>query len=271
MRVLSLFDGISVGRLALDRAGLPISSYLASEICPYSITLTARNWPDVRQIGDVHGVRDVRDVDLLLGGSPCQGFSLAGDGLNFDDPRSGLFFEFVRVLEDCKPTYFLFENVMMPQWCIDVISSYLGVWPRLFCASEVSWQSRPRLWWSNVELGLVNVNGRGAHPLRGDGVYAAVRGRGGRQMLECRADKLCNCLTTVEKDSVVSRDYYLQRVLASSVPYRNLTWDERENLMGLPAGYTYLPYGTGRVAALGNAWHGDVATQLIGGMFNDIR
>ena len=115
MNVLSLFDGMSCGQIALNRAGISYDKYYASEIDKHAIKVTQHNYPDTIQIGDVTKVKgtDLPKIDLLIGGSPCQGFSFAGKQLNFDDPRSKLFFEFVRLLKECKPKYFLLENVKM--------------------------------------------------------------------------------------------------------------------------------------------------------------
>ena len=127
MRVLSLFDGIACGYEALQRAGIPIDVYYASEIDKYAIQIAQKNHPDIIQLGDVCNIRgeDFKDIDLIMGGSPCQGFSIAGKMLNFNDPRSKLFFEFVRLVKEIKPKYFLLENVKMKKERIDIISSEL--------------------------------------------------------------------------------------------------------------------------------------------------
>ena len=113
MNVLSLFDGMSCGQIALNRAGFNIENYYACEIDKYAIQITQANYPNTQQLGDVAKVSalDLPSIDLLIGGSPCQGFSFAGKQLNFEDPRSKLFFEFTRLLKECKPKYFLLENV----------------------------------------------------------------------------------------------------------------------------------------------------------------
>ena len=97
MNVLSLFDGMSCGQIALERAGIKVDNYFASEIDKYAIQVAMKNYPNTIQLGDVVNIRaaDLPPIDLLIGGSPCQGFSFAGKQLNFDDPRSRLFFEFV--------------------------------------------------------------------------------------------------------------------------------------------------------------------------------
>lgn len=150
--VLSLFDGMSCGQIALERAGIEYDNYYASEIDPYTIAVTQHNYPHTVQLGDVQGLRgaDLPKIDLIMGGSPCQGFSLAGRQLNFDDPRSKLFFQFVRLLEECSPRYFLLENVKMRAEFQNVISDYLSVEPIEIDSTLVSAQSRKRLYWTNI-------------------------------------------------------------------------------------------------------------------------
>lgn len=155
MNVLSLFDGMSCGRIALERCGYKIDRYFASEIDKYAIKVAAANYPDTIHLGDVRDVMwpetfEGEKIDLLLGGSPCQGFSFAGNQLNFDDPRSRLFWEFVRILKEAKPRYFLLENVRMKKQSQDVISEALGVQPIAINSNLVSAQNRYRLYWTNI-------------------------------------------------------------------------------------------------------------------------
>ena len=129
MNVLSLFDGISCGQAALERAGINVDKYFSSEIDEYAIRVTQNNYPNTFQVGDVTKLipSGFPKIDLIIGGSPCQGFSFAGKQLNFEDPRSKLFFEFVRLVKELKPKYFLLENVKMKQEFQDIISELLGV------------------------------------------------------------------------------------------------------------------------------------------------
>ena len=160
MNVLSLFDGCSGGQVALQRAGFKVDNYFASEIDKYAIKVTQANFPNTVQLGDVREVITESslftkheptfykgDIDLLMGGSPCQGFSFAGHQLNFDDPRSKLFFEFVRIMKDLEPKYVLLENVRMAKSSQDIISSWLGFQPQPLNSSKVSAQNRYRLYW----------------------------------------------------------------------------------------------------------------------------
>lgn len=168
MRVLSLFDGISCGRLALERANINVSRYYASEIDKYAISVSKQNYSDVIQLGDIKNWRswdiDFGEVDILLGGSPCQGFSFAGNKLNFEDSRSKLFFEYVDILNEIKmknpKIVFLFENVRMKKECQDIISKHLGVGPVEINSNLVSAQNRKRLYWTNIE-GVLQPKDRG--------------------------------------------------------------------------------------------------------------
>ena len=162
MNVLSLFDGMSCGRLALERAGFPVTNYFASEIDKYAIQVARANYPDTVHLGDVTQIRaeDLPPIDLLIGGSPCQGFSFAGKQLNFDDERSKLFFEFVRLLRALKPRYFLLENVPMKQIYQDVINEQLGVKPVRLNSNIVSAQNRDRLYWTNIPVKSLPENKR---------------------------------------------------------------------------------------------------------------
>ena len=151
MKVISLFDGMSCARIALDRAKIPVTEYYSSEIDKYAIQVSQANYPDIIQLGDVQDISFKEgEIDLLIGGSPCQGFSFAGRQLNFDDPRSKLFFEYVRILKESKPKYFLLENVRMKKDYQDVISDLLGVQPIAINSSLVSAQNRYRLYWTNI-------------------------------------------------------------------------------------------------------------------------
>jgi len=167
MNILSLFDGISCGRIALNRAGIQVDKYYASEIDPYAIKVSSTRWPANINLGDVQKINlaALPNIDLLISGSPCQGFSRAGKELNFDDPRSALFFDFVRILKTLKPKYFLLENVVMRKEYQDIISEILGEYvnvkgnlfdesaplqPIKICSSLVSAQHRERLYWTNI-------------------------------------------------------------------------------------------------------------------------
>ena len=167
MNVLSLFDGISCGQVALNRAGIKIDNYYASEIKKHAIRVTQKHFPNTIQIGDVtkvkykdgilyteNGVFKVGKINLLIGGSPCQNFSVARacmyeiDGLKGD--KSKLFYEYLRILKEVNPDYFLLENVKMKKESYEELNSYLGVKGILINSELVSFQKRPRIYWSNI-------------------------------------------------------------------------------------------------------------------------
>lgn len=163
INVLSLFDGISCGRVALERAGIPVNKYYASEIDKYAMQISKKNWPEIVQLGDVTKINfsTLNDIDLIICGSPCQGFSFAGKQLNFSDPRSALFFEFVKAIKTIKPKYFLLENVRMKKEYQNVISHHLSVEPVLLDSGDISAAYRKRLYWANFhieKLEKVDVN-----------------------------------------------------------------------------------------------------------------
>lgn len=150
--VLSLFDGLSGGRIALDMAGIKYNTYYASEIDIHAIKVSRALYPDTIHLGDVTKIKgkDLPKIDLLLGGSPCQSFSFAGKQLAFDDPRGKLFFEYVRLLKELKPKYFFLENVSMKERHEMVISDYLGVAPIKIDSNLLSAQNRDRNYWTNI-------------------------------------------------------------------------------------------------------------------------
>ena len=151
-RVASFFDGMSCGQIALERIGIIPEKYYASEIDKYAISITQKNYPNTIQLGDINKIdgHNLKNIDLFIGGSPCQGFSKAGKQLNFNNPRSKLFFQFIRILKQCKPKYFLLENVKMKEKYQDIISNYLGVKPIQIDSALLSAQRRTRLYWTNI-------------------------------------------------------------------------------------------------------------------------
>ena len=226
MNILSLFDGMSCGRVALERAGIKVDNYYASEIDPYAIKVSQKNYPDIIQLGDVRfwETWGLRDIDMVIAGSPCQGFSNAGGRLNFDDPRSKLFFTFVDILEHYKPKYFLLENVMMKKEWENIITEHMGVEPIEINSALVSAQNRRRLYWTNIpnitqpedrkiflrDIVLSEVTNK-VLPVRVTGRRLNEEGKRDDyntdipkvQMVEITDKDKANCLSTVQKDSMV--------------------------------------------------------------------
>lgn len=153
MNILSLFDGISGAKLALDNLGIECN-YYASEIDPYSESVSLYHYPDIIRLGDITKIKakDLPEIDLIIGGSPCQGFSVSGHRKGFKDPRSKLFFEFVRLVEECNPKYFILENVRMKKAWLNIISQNLNVSYVLINSALVTAQNRMRAYWANFPI-----------------------------------------------------------------------------------------------------------------------
>lgn len=151
--VLSLFDGMSCGQIALNRAGIKYGQYYASEIKEHAIKVTQHNYPNTIQLGDVRNIQpeNLPKIDLLIGGSPCQDFSLANkERKGLQGEKSGLFFEYLRLLKALKPKYFLLENVAMTDKNMELISQYMGTYPVNINSELVSAQMRNRFYWTNI-------------------------------------------------------------------------------------------------------------------------
>jgi len=153
MKVLSLFDGMSCGQIALEKANIKVDQYFASEIKPHAIKVTQHNYPNTIQLGDVRNIKasDLPQIDLLIGGSPCQDFSSANkEKLGLDGEKSSLFFEYLRLLNELKPKYFLLENVVMDEYSYNKISNLLNTYPITINSEKVSAQLRERVYWTNI-------------------------------------------------------------------------------------------------------------------------
>ena len=151
MNVLSLFDGISCTRIALDNLGIKIDNYFSSEIDKHAIEVSKNNYPDIIHLGDIKNIRaqDLPKIDLLIGGSPCQDLSNAQKGLGLQGSKSGLFYEYIRLLKEVKPKYFLLENVKN-KWG-GLMNEYVGVDFIELSSSIYTAQSRPRYYWTNLD------------------------------------------------------------------------------------------------------------------------
>ena len=267
--VLSLFDGMSCGQIALNRTGISYGKYYASEIDKHAIKVTQHNYPDTIQLGSVTEIKctDLPQVDLLIGGSPCQGFSFAGKGLNFDDPRSKLFFEFVRLLKECNPKWFLLENVKMKKEFQDIISEQLGVKPILINSSLVSAQNRERLYWTNIPIqGLPNDKGLFLKDIIEIGAgkklseQTAQRPRTLRNYRSENQKAFC-MLATMWKGSQSNG-----MTVIDDNGLRNITPLECERLQTVPDNYTNVVADTNRYTMLGNGWTVDVIAHIFGGL-----
>lgn len=288
INVLSLFDGISCGQIALQRAGIRVDKYFASEIDKHAIKVTQHNYPDTIQLGDATKVRaeELPKIDLLIGGSPCQGFSFAGKQLNFEDQRSKLFFEYVRLVRECKPSFFLLENVKMKKESEKVISEYLGVEPIEINSALVSAQNRRRLYWTNIpnvqepDDRLVKIKDVIDDPktLIEDNILIRCRKHGYfKERIEkinkipalvtgnteyFPLTKLINeeILEEIGKEGV--KTVFEEKLKTWSCEFRKLTTLEYEKLQTIPAHYTDCIKPSRRFHAIGNGWTVDVIAHI---------
>jgi site-specific DNA-cytosine methylase len=275
MNILSLFDGISCGKVALERAGVPITEYYASEIDQHAITISQRHHPEIKQIGNVLNVDYSRlpKIDLLIGGSPCQGFSNAGSGLAFEDSRSKLFFEFVQALVDLEPTYFLLENVKMKQEWVDIITEYVEVAPILINSSLVSGQNRERYYWTNIpnvgppvtkRIILKDILEENPSLIYDPTQKALDKYDGGRYLNPAYRGQ-GNRIHDINKPSptlCAGSHGYANGYIQYNGRLRKLTPIECERLQTLPDNYTDGVSDTQRYKALGNGWTVDVAAHI---------
>lgn len=328
MNVLSLFDGMSCGQIALDKLGIPVDKYFAAEIDKHAIKVAKANYPDMVHLGDVKEIwvshsyegaiggspcttgieheGETHKIDLLIGGSPCQGFSFAGQQLNFDDPRSMLFFEYVRLLKALNPRYFLLENVKMKKESQDIISEYLGVEPIEINSNLVSAQNRRRLYWTNIPVdGLPDDKGIVLVDILEDGftdrdksycLDASYYKGGGasnvrlyfeksrRQIVFGSGDNKLNQPKIIQKArgynkgglkalngktptlSTSSWEHNNHLTLDEGTTWRKLSPVECERLQTVPDGYTDHVSNTQRYKMLGNGWTVDVIKHIMKGI-----
>lgn len=279
MNVLSLFDGMSGGQLALNRAGVKYDNYFASEIDRYARIVTYNNFPKTKFIGDVRRVRgnNLPKIDLLIGGSPCQGFSFAGKQLNFNDPRSKLFFEYVRLLRETKPKYFFLENVAMQKKYEAIITSYLGVQPIQINSRVVSPQNRIRLYWTNIPYTSIKPK-----KTRLQDILIKDHKQPVKELHKpvWRTKNYYGYLNSKKVNSQSNRIYYntdapclvakgsTPKILVGYNPikYRELVPIEAERLQTVPDNYTNYVSNNQRLSMLGNGWTIDVIAHFFKGL-----
>lgn len=278
INVLSLFDGISCGQIALERVGIEVENYFASEIDKHAIKVTQANYPNTKQLGSVIDVKakDLPKIDLLIGGSPCQGFSIAGKKLNFDDDRSKLFFEFVRLKNELNPKYFLLENVRMTDDIADAIDELLGVKRIYIDSRNFTGMIRKRYYWTNIPIGEIPTKNVSIEDLLDnepfdrdlnfflnrtkyepttsyDGIITInPRDNNGKQTWQRGRvyDIKGSCPTICASlfDLNITKDHKT---------WRKLTINECEKLQGVPKDYTSAVSKNERGKQLGNGWNVD--------------
>ena len=278
MNILSLFDGMSCGQIALQKLGVEVENYYASEIDKPAIQVTKHNFPNTQHLGDVAKWKewgiDWGSIDLILAGSPCQGFSFAGKQLAFDDPRSKLFFTFVDILNHIKSVNpkvkFLLENVRMKKQHRDVISELLGVKQVEICSSLVSAQQRKRFYWANWRFNQPKDKGIFLSDIVDfqDKIFlnpkTQTRPRTIQQIKSMDQKALCllasmgkgsqsNGMTNIKLDGQI----------------RCVSPTECERLQTVPDGYTKILPKTHRYHVLGNGWTVDVVAHILKPMIQE--
>jgi DNA (cytosine-5)-methyltransferase 3A len=277
MKVLSLFDGISCGMVALEQAKIPVERYVAYEIEPNAIKISHKNYPKIEHCGDVTKAdfTQYHGFDLLMGGSPCQSLSITrGEIRNHLEGKSKLFFEFIRAMEEVKPKYFLFENVAsMNAESKQIISELLGCEPVFINSNCFVAQDRPRLYWTNIPVeveGLIesslclqdilesDVDEKYfySYPLLNVDMTKQVCATMDFKINEMHK-RIFNPKFKTHTLTCVSGGHHQKKVLVNGRA-RKLIPLEYERLQGLPDGYTEGVSDTHRYSTIGNGWTVDV-------------
>ena len=274
--VFGAFDGMSNGQIALNRVGIKYDNYFASEIDKYAMKVANYNYPKTIQLGDITKIKgcDLPNIELMLAGSPCQGFSFSGKGLNFNDPRSKLFFDFARLLEEINPKYFLLENVVMKKEHEKVITSYLGVEPIMINSNLVSAQNRKRLYWTNIpdikqpedkNITWGQIREYGVS----DNFYYSPKGLEWIRRHGERKNKKLTIWSNDDKCQMIEashcKNYSSQRYfgIEDEKGLRYITPRECERAQTVPDDYTSCVSNSQRYKMLGNGWTVDVICHIL--------
>jgi site-specific DNA-cytosine methylase len=286
MHVLSLFDGMSCGRIALERAGIEVTNYFSCEIDKYAVKVSEDNYPDITRLGDINNWHfwglDPSKIDLILAGSPCQGFSFAGKQLAFNDPRSALFFTFIDILNWVKAhnpnVKFLLENVKMKKEHLAVITDRVGVEPVLINSALVSAQNRQRYYWCNWDV--KQPEDKGIHPHHFSGQHTTTKILAHKIEVNRKYRGNLGLVGHYKGNSNSQRVYSLAgkmpTLLANSTGGNNPLWVSTDHgktanrasveffefLQTLPSGYTDSATENQRYKMLGNGWTVDVITHI---------
>ena len=287
MRVLSLFDGISCGRVALEKLGINVSAYYAFEIEESAIKISAKNYPDIIRCGNVLDAdfSQFEDIDLLIGGSPCQDLSISKskDREGLKGSKSSLFWSYKDALDIVKPTYFLFENVAsMKDVDKDIITEALGVEPIYINSSNFVAQNRERYYWTNIPVAEVKAANHKFREVMEEEVDSKLYYT---KPFTLEEDKSKNVIGTIQLNTYeankrvfnpdgvigcltcVSGGYQEKKVFDDKTNrVRKLTPIEYERLQGLPDNYTSGVCNSKRYSACGNGWTVDVIAHIFRGM-----
>jgi len=276
MNILSCFDGMSCGQIALNKAGIKYDNYYASEIKKHAIAVTQYNYPDTIQLGDITKVKssDLPQIDLLIGGSPCQDFSRANsERKGLDGVKSSLFYEFIRLYNELKPKYFLLENVIMESKGYNIISELMGTEPVRMCGSLVSGALRDRLYWTNIgdeELDLFG-NRKSAIPQPKDKKIKLNNvleyGYSDRQKhtclnVSCGKDASQRYMIHRYNTTGMTTVIYKDEKMDLNDGLRYCTQRELERLHNIPEGYTDIlnKYQAGNL--IGDGWTVDIVSHI---------
>lgn len=292
MNVLSLFDGISCSMVALKRAGIEIKDYYACEIDKHAITVSKKNYPEIIHLGSVVGLSPPNNIDLLIGGSPCQDLSIAKKGRKgLEGERSGLFWEYVRILKESKPKYFILENVnSMSKESKAKITEVMGVEPIMIDAALVSAQSRKRLFWTNIPVkglpenkgillkDILQPNAEIDERMTSKGKAFCLdanyfKGSSEKHSIEKKVRTMIR-VKELEKSTGQAHRVYDPKGKSATLSnsgagliktdsVRKLTPIECERLQGLPDDYTEGISNTQRYKCLGNAFNVDVIVHIL--------
>jgi DNA (cytosine-5)-methyltransferase 3A len=277
LNVLSLFDGMSCGQLALQKAGIKVNQYFASEIKPHAIKVTQHNFPNTIQLGSVLDVKasELPKIDLLIGGSPCQDFSSANkEKLGLQGEKSGLFYEYLRLLKECEPKYFLLENVAMDDYSYAAISEMLGTYPTNINSELVSGQLRQRSYWTNIGPEHRDLFGNRysmiPQPRNKKIKFQDLLENGYTDRLKAR------CILESESRPLVSKDKLFRRY--NELEFINIVFDnpeckyneniriltqtELERLQTVPEGYTSILKRNDAACLLGDGWTVDTIAHI---------
>jgi len=270
LNVLSLFDGISCGQVALQRLGIKVNKYYASEINKESIFIAKKNFPNTIHLGDVRKIRtsELPKINLLFGGSPCQSFSTIGNNKGFKG-KSVLFYQFVRVLKEVNPTYFLFENVKMKKEWQDIITKELGVEPVVINSSMVSAQNRIRLYWTNIPNITQPIDKK---VFLKDVISIEETPKLIKSFRNYVPDDLPKYVDPYNKKAIENKSTSLRlnvfngnMWIKCNGGYRNLTVKECEQLQTLPLGYTNVDdvAESSKKKVIGDGWTVDVISHIL--------
>jgi site-specific DNA-cytosine methylase len=270
LNVVSYFNGMNCGMLALDKAEIKVNNYYSYEIDKYANLVSQKNYPNTKQMGSVVNtdLSILPKIDVLIGGSPCQGFSFAGKQLNFEDPRSKLFFDFVKAKNFLKPKYFLLENVKMKKEQEQVITKLLGVEPIEICSSLVSAQERKRLYWTNIP----NIKQPKDKSIFLNDIIKPNSRSFLSEKTASRNRTIKNTRLGNEKSGcILATSYKLAQANGMTNVFdggklRCLSPLECERLQNVPDNYTDCVSNTQRYKMLGNGWTVDVIAHIFKGL-----